>query len=93
MSFKVFVSFITTLQAEIMNIMRMFNRIETIVTTTFVPAAYTACYVTIGISIILLLFARIASYYQALIMVGSISFVLVILVMLIQDMENWTAPL
>jgi predicted membrane chloride channel (bestrophin family) len=80
--------FITTLQTELMNITRTLNRIETIMTVKFVPSVYVVGYVTTGVSVLLLLFVRIVSSYEALFTVGSISFVLIILVLLIRDMEN-----
>jgi hypothetical protein len=82
------VAAINALHTEVMNIMRMLNRAETIMKTKFIPAAYTACYIAIGVSMVLLLFAKIGSYYEALIMVGGVSFVLIIVMLLTRDMEN-----
>lgn len=82
-------SVIMAIQTELANVMRMLNRIETIVKTTFLPATYIAGYISVGISIVLLLFAQIPSIYEAQAIVGSVSFLLVILILLITDeMEN-----
>jgi hypothetical protein len=80
--------FITSLQSEVVNIVKMLNRIDTIKGTLFIPAGYIASYITTVISILLLLFIRIDSYYQGFIMVGTISLVLTFLIMLIHDMDN-----
>jgi Trp operon repressor len=80
--------FVGNLQSEIANITRMVNRIDTITKTKFIPALYLTCNITIVIAVILLLLATIASPLEALILVGSISFVFVFLVFLIADMEN-----
>jgi hypothetical protein len=80
--------FVSNLQGEITNIIKMLNRIDTITKTKFIPALYLVSNITIGISMILLLLAQIASPLEALILVGSISFVFVFLVFLILDMEN-----
>jgi hypothetical protein len=81
------VTVINASHTEIMNIMKMLDRIETIMTTQFLPVAYLACYIASGISMILLVFAKMQSY-QGLIMVGGASFVLTILILLILDMDN-----
>lgn len=80
--------FIMSLQSEVVNIIKMLNRIDTIEGTLFIPAGYVASYITTVISILLLLFMRIDSYYQGFIMVGTISLVLTFLIMLIHDMDN-----
>jgi hypothetical protein len=82
------VQFITTLQAELSSIYKISNRIETIMKTSFIPASYIVADVAVGVSILLLLFARLGSYYEGLIIIGSISFVLVSLILLIKDMDN-----
>jgi len=82
------VQFITTLQAELSSIDKMSNRIETIMKTSFIPASYIIADVAVGVSLLLLLFAKLDPYYQGLIIIGSISFVLVSLILLIKDMDN-----
>lgn len=80
--------FITVFHTELTSIIRMLNRVDTIMNSKFSFGIYLASYVSVGISMLLLLFAQIASGFQSLIMVGSISFVFIVLLLLINDMEN-----
>jgi hypothetical protein len=85
---KVDPQFVTAFHSELSNIMRTLNRIDTIINSKFSLGIYLASYVAVGVSMLLLLFAQITSNLQSLVMVGSISFVFIVLLLLIDDMEN-----
>jgi len=81
--------FIASMQTDLSNVMKMINRIDTIKGTLFLPAGYVASYITVIISILMLLFIQIeSSYYQGFVMVGAISMVLVFIILLIHDMDD-----
>lgn len=56
--------FIMKLRAELTNIDKISNRIETIKETSFIPAAYTIAQLAIGTAIATLLFTKIDPYFE-----------------------------
>ncbi len=79
---------IARMRNEMTNIDRISNRVETIMKTSFIPAAYAVSEIVVGISILTLLFTRIEPYYEGVLLFGFAVFILVSLLMLIKDMDN-----
>lgn len=80
--------FTMKLRAELTNIDKISNRIETIKETSFIPAAYSIAQLAIGMAIATLLFTKIDPYFEGLILFGVISLLLVSLILLIKDMDD-----
>ncbi len=79
---------IARMRNEITGIDRLSNRVETIMRTSFIPAAYAISEIVVGISILTLLFTRIEPYYESVVLFGFAVFILVSLLLLIKDMDN-----
>ena len=80
--------YMTALLTELANIDRISNRIDTIAVTSFVPASYVVSDISVGASILLLLFVKLDTLCQSLALVGAVSFILITLLVLIRDMDN-----
>lgn len=80
--------FIVKLRNELMDVDRISYRIDAIMETTFIPAAYIITQVAIGMVIIMLLFVAMDPYYVGVILFGTVSFLLISLLLLIKDMDN-----
>lgn len=76
------------LRNDLSNIERMSNRIEAIIETSFMPAAYTIAQIAIGLAIGTLLFVGLDPYYEGIALFGGVSFLLISLLLLIKDMDN-----
>ena len=76
------------LRNDLSNIERISNRIETIIETSFMPAAYTIAQIAIGLAIGTLLFVGLDPYYEGIALFGGVSFLLISLLLLIKDMDN-----
>jgi len=64
------------------------NRIDVIAETSFIPAAYTIAQVAISFVLIVSSFVEMEHYYEGIAFLGSISFLLIGLMLLIKDMDN-----
>ena len=73
---------------ELSNINRMSNRIDVIAETSFIPAAYAIAEVAILFVLAVTSFVEMAHYYEGIAFLGSISFLLIGLMLLIKDMDN-----
>ena len=80
--------FIVKLRNELANVDRISYRIDGIMETTFIPAAYIITQVAIGMVIIMLLFVEMDPYYVGVVLFGTVSFLLISLLLLIKDMDN-----
>jgi hypothetical protein len=81
-------AFITKIRTEISNVEKISYRIDTIMETNFLPAAYAiAVIATCGV-IGTLLFTKMDPYYEALALFGTAAFVLISILALIKDMDN-----
>ena len=82
--------FLVKLRSELSVVDRLSNRIEIIMETSFIPAAYAiADLATAGVMVILvLLFIRLDPFYESLVVFTVISALLIALVLLIRDMNN-----
>ena len=73
---------------ELTAIDRISNRIATIAGTSFIPTAYAISEVAIGAVIVVLLFLKMDSLLQGLVLFGAISVLAIGLLLLIKDMDN-----
>lgn len=73
---------------ELFSIEKLSNRIETIIETSFMPAAYTIAQIAIGMALGTLLFVGLDPYYEGIALFGGVSFLLISLLLLIKDMDN-----
>lgn len=79
---------IAKLRNELGTIDKMSNRIEVIIRTDFIPAAYALAEVATGSVIFLLLFVKIDPFLEAAVVFAVISSMLIGLLLLIRDMDN-----
>ncbi|MCP9889426.1 hypothetical protein KBY96_16050 [Cyanobium sp. ATX 6A2] len=73
---------------EMANIRRVVYRIEVIRETTFVPTVYGLAYIGTALLIGGLMFTEIKPFGESLFFIGSISFLLIKLLLLIADLDN-----
>ena len=66
----------------------MSNRIDVIAETSFIPAAYAIAEVPILFVLAISAFVEMDHYYEGIAFIGSISFLLIGLMLLIKDMNN-----
>lgn len=81
-------AFLTKIRGEMSNVERISYRIDTIMETTFLPAAYVIAVIADALVILALLFIKMDPYYEALLLFSGVSFVLIGLLFLIRDMDN-----
>jgi hypothetical protein len=81
-------AYITKIRSEMSNLEKMSYRIDTIMETNFLPAAYIISIIATAAVIITLMFTKMDPYYEALTIFSSITFVLVGILLLINDMDN-----
>lgn len=80
--------FLVKFRTELTNIDKISNRIEIIMETSFIPAAYAIAELAVGALLIMLLFVKIEPYYEGLALFGVTSSLLIGLMLLIKDMDN-----
>lgn len=80
--------FLVKFRTELTNIDKLSNRIEIIMETTFIPAAYAIAELSVAALLIVLLFVKIEPYYEGMALIGVTSSLLIGLLMLIKDMDN-----
>lgn len=73
---------------ELGNINKMSNRIDVIAETSFIPAAYAIAELAIVFVLAVTSFVEMDHYYEGIAFQGSISFLLIGLMLLIKDMDN-----
>jgi hypothetical protein len=79
---------IVKMRNELASIDRLIYRVEIIMETSFIPAAYHISILSISAVLITLMFTKMDPYYEGILLFGSVAFVLTSLMMLIQDMDN-----
>jgi hypothetical protein len=79
---------IAKLRNELGAIDKMTNRIEVIIRTDFIPAAYALAEIATASVILLLLFVKIDPYFEGMIIFAVITSMLIGLLLLIRDMDN-----
>ncbi len=67
---------------------KLVYRVEIIMETSFIPAAYHISIISITSVLLILMFSKMTPSYQGVLLLGSVSFVLISLMLLIQDMDN-----
>jgi len=80
--------FIVKLRTEISAVDRLSNRIEVIMETSFIPAAYAISELATAASIFVLLFIKLDPFYEGLVVFLVFAAVLIALNLLIRDMDN-----
>ncbi len=80
--------FIARFRTELGNIDKVSNRVETIIKTSFIPAAYAISELAIGLVLVVLLLTKTDPYYEGLLLFGAIAFLLVSMLLLVKDMDN-----
>jgi hypothetical protein len=79
---------IAKLRNELGVLDKMTNRIEVIIRTDFIPAAYALAEVATGSVILLLLFIKMDPYLEGIIIFAVVCSMLIGLLLLIRDMDN-----
>jgi hypothetical protein len=79
---------IVKMRNELAGIDKIIYRVEIIMETSFIPAAYHIAIISISAVLLTLLFTKMDPFYEGILLFGSVSFVLISLLMLIQDMDN-----
>jgi predicted membrane chloride channel (bestrophin family) len=79
---------IVKMRNELAAIDRLIFRVEIIMETSFIPAAYHISIISIVAVLLILLFTKMDPYYEGVLLFGSVAFVLISLMMLIRDMDN-----
>ena len=79
---------VVKMRNELAAIDRLIYRVEIIMETSFIPAAYHISVIAISAVLLTLLFTKMDPYYEGILLFGSVAFVLIGLMMLIMDMDN-----
>jgi hypothetical protein len=79
---------IVKMRNELAAIDRLIYRVEIIMETSFIPAAYHIATISITAVLLILMFTKMDPYYEGVLLFGSVAFVLISLLMLIHDMDN-----
>jgi len=80
--------FIARFRTELSNLDKVSNRVETIIKTSFIPAAYAISELAIGLVLVVLLLTETDHYYEGLLIFGAIAFLLISMLLLVKDMDN-----
>lgn len=80
--------FIIKMRNELTTIDRISYRVEIIMETSFIPAAYNIAVIAMIAVLGVLAFTKMPSLYDGLLLFGSVSFILISLLLLIKDMDN-----
>jgi hypothetical protein len=75
-------------KAELTNIERLSNRVDSIIETSFIPGAYAIAQLAVTGALFVLLVADIQPQYEGLLLFGVISLILIAIILLIWDMDN-----
>lgn len=81
-------NFIARLKQEQSNVRRVVTRVHTIRETDFNPSAYAIAEIMSAIVCIGLVFTKIEPYYESIFFITLVSFTLIYMVMLINDLDN-----
>ena len=75
-------------RAELTNIERLSNRVDSILETSFIPGAYAIAQLAVTGALFVLMVADIQPPYEGLLLFGVISLILIAIILLIWDMDN-----
>jgi hypothetical protein len=81
-------NFLVKISSELSAVDRLANRIEIIMETSFIPAAYAIAELATAGVILILLFIKLDPYFEGLVVITVISALLIALLLLIRDMDN-----
>lgn len=81
-------SLLRTVQVNIGNVVRIADRMEVVIETTFMKAGYYFAGITVAGAIVGLMFTRIEPFFQAELLYGFACFLLLGLAMLVWDLDN-----
>jgi hypothetical protein len=79
---------VVKMRNELAAIDRIVYRVEVIMETSFIPAAYHIAIISMVMVLTTLMFTRMDPWYEGILLYGAVTFVLTSLLMLIQDMDN-----
>jgi hypothetical protein len=80
--------FVVKMRNDLASIDKLSYRIKIIMETSFIPVAYYIAIIATGAVLVILLCTKMEHYYDGLLLFGSVSFILISLLMLIKDMDN-----
>ena len=79
---------IVKMRNELATIEKLANRVEIIMETQFIPAAYHISIASTALVLLIVLFTKMDPVYVSILLYGAVSFVLTSLLLLIHDMDN-----
>jgi predicted membrane chloride channel (bestrophin family) len=79
---------VVKMRNELAGIDRIIYRVEIIMETSFIPAAYHIAVISMVMVLTTLMFTKMDPWYEGILLYGAVTFVLTSLLMLIQDMDN-----
>ncbi len=80
--------FVVKMRNDLAGIDKISYRIKIIMETSFIPVAYYIAIISTGAVLVILLCTKMEHYHDSLLLFGSVSFILISLLMLIKDMDN-----
>ena len=81
-------AYVIKMRNELNNIERISNRIDTIEETNFLPSAYVLSQTAVSLVILILLFAIVDPYIIGMFIIFTVTFLVVGILLLINDMDN-----
>lgn len=81
-------NYLIKIRSELTNIDRIAHRVDTIIETSFIPAAHTIAEMAITIILGILLFVKSDNAYLGMVLFGVIALILLSLLFLIKDIDN-----
>ena len=79
---------VVKMRNELATIEKLANRVEIIMETQFIPAAYHISIASTALVLLIVLFTKMDPVYVGILLYGAVSFVLTSLLLLIHDMDN-----
>lgn len=79
---------VVKMRNELAALDKLVYRVEIIMETSFIPAAYHIAIISMIMVLTTLMFTKMDPFYEGALLYGSVSFVLTSLLLLIQDMDN-----
>jgi hypothetical protein len=80
--------FVVKMRNDLTNIDKISYRIKIIMETSFIPVAYYIAIIATVAVLVILLCTKMEHYHDGLLLFGSVSFILISLLLLIKDMDN-----
>jgi len=79
---------VVKMRNELAALDKIVYRVEVIMETSFIPAAYHIAIISMVLVLTTLMFTKMDPWYEGILLYGAVTFVLTSLLMLIQDMDN-----